>query len=125
MTHRLILPLGIAILAAGCSYARGSIDYRANPELRKVSLYTGQPDPRGENLPTVEAFATGAEDCSVVAARALKELLSQAEAVGGEGVKDVKFRGRWRWMGRVVCRNGRSGKSVQVQGIAYRLAGGD
>ena len=59
----------------------GSIDHRANPELRNVRLYTGEPDPLGEDLPTVEVFAKGKEDCSAVAARALSNLLAQAEAV--------------------------------------------
>ncbi len=117
--------LGLAILAAGCGYARGSIDYIAHPELRNVRLYTGEPDPLGEDLPTVEVFVMGWWDCSAITARALSKLLAQAEAVGGEGVKDVRFRGRWHWMGRVVCRRGVSGKSVRVQGIPYHLPGGD
>ena len=125
MMHYRIFALAVAILVAGCGYSRGSIDYRSNPELRNVRLYTGKPDPLGENLPTVEVFAKDREDCSAVAAGALSKLLAQAKAVGGEGVKDVKFRGRWHWMGRVVCRNGMSGKSVQVRGIPYRLPGGD
>ncbi len=114
---------GLAILAAGCGYARGSIDYIANPELRNVRLYTGNPDPLGEDLPTVEVFVMGWWDCSAITARALSKLLAQAEAVGGEGVKDVKCRGRWHWTGRVVCRRWALGKSVQVRGISYHLPG--
>ena len=125
MTHNRIFTMAVAILAAGCGYSRGSIDYTANPELRNVRLYTGNPDPLGEDLQTVEVFAKGQEDCSAVASGALSKLLEQVEAVGGEGVKDVKFRGRWHWMGRVVCRNGMSERSVQVRGISYRLSDSD
>jgi hypothetical protein len=125
MAHYRIFTMAVAILVAGCGYSRGSIDYNANPELRNVRLYTGNPDPLGEDLPTVEVFAEGKKDCSAVASEALSNLLEQADALGGEGVKDVKFRGRWHWMERVVCRNGMSAKSVQVRGIPYRLPGGD
>ena len=125
MRPRRTFALGLAILAAGCGYARGSIDYIAHPELRNVRLYTGKPDPLGEDLPTVEVFVMGWWDCSAITSRALSKLLAQAEAVGGEGVKDVRFRGRWHWTGRVVCRRLVLGKSVQVRGISYRLPRGD
>lgn len=110
----------VTLLALGCGYAHGSIDYSAHPRLRNVTLYTGEPDPRGEDVATVEASHEGDGSCTEVAQVALQELLDDAEAVGADGVKDVRFRGRWHWMGRVVCGDGAFSKSVRVRGQAYR-----
>ena len=123
MVLRRVFVLGASALF-GCiaPYAHATIDYAANPELKNVRLYTGRADLVGESLLTVEVYKEARGDCSKLAATALKELLHQAVAVGGEGVKDVRFRARWNWAGRVVCRRGITGKSVRVRGISYRVA---
>jgi hypothetical protein len=112
----------VAVLAVlGCSYASGSIRYAEDPDLRTVTLYSGRPNPLGEDLGPVETSARGLGDCTKLATGALRELLANARALGATGVKDVKFRGKWHWMGRVVCRRSLGGQSVQVRGMAYRL----
>ena len=121
MVLRRAFVLGVSAWSVGCGalpYAHATIDYAANPELRNVRLYTGRADLVGENLVTVEVYKEARGDCSNLAATALKELLSQAVAVGGEGVKEVRFRARWNWAGRLVCRRVIAGKSVRVRGIA-------
>lgn len=59
MIYPKAIALGLASAAIGCAYAHGSIDYVAAPELRNVRLYTGRPEPLGENLPAVAAEAVG------------------------------------------------------------------
>ena len=115
-----VLGVGILTGALGCSYATGTMSYTQNPELRSVRLYAGDPDPEGENLGVVEVIREAAGDCSDLANEALTALLAEAKALDGTGVKDVKFRGRYHWMGRVVCRRSLSGMSVQVRGMATR-----
>jgi hypothetical protein len=84
-------------------------------------LFSGQLDPVGENLGTVELMHSGGSDCTDLAGQAMLKLLREAQALGGTGVKDVKFRGRYTWMGRIVCRRSlMSGMSVQVRGMATR-----
>jgi len=111
----------VAVLGgAGCLYTSGSVSYAQSPELRTVRLYTGKPDPEGESLGAVEVIRRGYRNCSELGTEALVALLGEAKALGGTGVKDVKFRGRFHWTGRVVCRSSISGRSVQVRGIATR-----
>ncbi len=116
--HRLLV-CTIAMMM-GCSYAVGSVSYADNPELRDVRLYSGRPDQNGESLGPVELVREGGGDCTELGNRALGDLLREARALGGTGVKDVRFRGRYHWTGRVVCRRSISGMSVQVRGIATR-----
>jgi hypothetical protein len=115
---------GILVLASlavcGCVYQTSSIDYARQPELRPLLLYTGTPGQQGENLGAVVGEKRGWESCDELAKTALLDLLANAKALGGTGVKDVRFRGRWHWMGRVACRASLLGRSVQVQGVAYR-----
>lgn len=116
-----VLLLG-ACGAVGCPYATGSIDYSEHPELRLVTLYSGDPNPIGEQLAPLEIVREGDGECSQLATSALTELLTDAKVLGATGIKDVKFRGRWHWMGSVVCRRSLTGKSVQIRGIAYKGA---
>ncbi|MDX1648558.1 MAG: hypothetical protein R3263_01770 [Myxococcota bacterium] len=109
-------------VVVGCSYSHGRIDYSESPELRNVRLYTGRPDPTGVELADLETVHEASGSCSEVAVQALNDLVEDARAIGADGVKDVKFRGRWHWMGRVVCRPELGGKSVRVRGTAYREA---
>ena len=104
---------------AGCGYAHGGIDYVAHPELRSVRLYTGAQSETEKSLAIVTAAHEGRDDCAEIAAGALTDLLAQARSVGGDGVRDVRFRGKWHWMGRVVCRQSFGRRSVQVQGIPF------
>lgn len=117
-----ILCLGMCCSVVGCSYATGSIDYSDHPELRLVTLFSGDPNPIGEQIAPLDILREGDGDCSELATSALRELLADAKVLGATGVKDVKFRGRWHWMGRVVCRRSLTGKSVEIRGIAYKVA---
>jgi hypothetical protein len=76
MIYPKAIALGLASAAIGCAYAHGSIDYVAAPELRNVRLYTGRPEPLGENLPAVAAEAVGRGDCSTIAAEAVRSQYS-------------------------------------------------
>jgi hypothetical protein len=105
----------------GCSYATGSINYGEHPELRPVTLYSGRPNPIGEQIAPLEKLKEGKGECTDLAMLALTELLVDAKALGASGVKDVRFRARWHWTGSVVCRRSLTGKSVQVRGIAYKI----
>ncbi len=120
MRKTAFLVAALVLGEAGCFYAAGSISYVQNPELRTVRLYTGRPDPAGKNLGAVELIREGWGDCSELGTQALAALLIEARALGGTGLKDVKFRGRYHWMGSMVCRRSLLGSSVQVRGIATR-----
>jgi hypothetical protein len=116
-----ILLILLGYVTLGCaSYSVGTLSYRDHPELRTVRLFTGRPDPQGENLGTVEVVRHGRGDCSELASAALAELLEEARAMDGTGLKEVRFRGRFHWAGRVLCRRSLIRKSVQVRGIVTR-----
>jgi len=70
----------------------------------------------------VHSKVRGLRWCSDLAVEALQDLVAEAEAQGGELVRQVKFRGRWHWMGRAACRTTPIGVSAEVRGYA---AGGD
>jgi hypothetical protein len=110
----------MAQILQGCVYVSGSIDYAGQPELRSVLLYTGRPDERGEQIAALVKEKRSWESCDDLAHSVLLDLLADARALDATGVKDVRFRGRWHWMGRVVCRASLLGRSIQVRGIAYR-----
>lgn len=118
--RKTILLIAITCAALGCGYATGNASYSQKPELRNVRLFSGRVDPQGENLGAVELALEGERDCTELAGRAMLELLHEAQALGGTGVKDVRFRGRFTWMGRIVCRRSLTGLSVQIRGMATR-----
>jgi len=116
-----ILLAATVSLGLGCGYLQGSVTYSENPDLRDVRLFTGQVDPEGENLGAVELQrSSSGSDCTRLGSEAMRDLLREARALGGTAVKNVKFRGRYNWMGRVVCRRSMSGISVQIRGTATR-----
>ena len=105
----------------GC-WAQGHLSYREHPELAGIKLATGQAY-QGSGLGVVQTEASGTGDCSGLVTRALRDLLAEAQALGGLGVEDVKFRARWNWTGsRVLCRKGFLGlrKYVAVRGVAVK-----
>ena len=120
---RVELALSLAvIMLAGCRYSAGSLSYAANPELKPVTLYKGAPSDVGRDVGPVETYMRGRSSCTDLGTAAVRELLAEAQAMGATGVKDVRFRARYHWTGRVVCRGsflGMAGRSVQVRGIAY------
>jgi hypothetical protein len=123
LRSREVLATGLAILAfSGCaSYGGGSFNYTANPDLQTVMLYSGTPSPVGSRVGDVATTARGGRDCTDLGNTALRQLLADAKKLGGIGVKDVQFRGRSRWVGQIVCKNGSFGRSLEVRGVAYHL----
>ena len=121
---RLIL-LASLTLVAGC-WAGGQIRYREHPELANVKLATGKdklepPDQLG----VIQARRSGYRSCDGLVSDALHDLLAEARALGGSGVREVKFRQRWHWSGKApLCRRHLLllplMKSVQVQGVAVK-----
>ena len=119
MRPRAVLPL---VLVLGCaSYNLASTDYRSNPELRVVRLYSGQLDTRGRELGMVAAEFSGRGSCQTVTTMLMKQLLEESKALRGNAVKNVRFRGRWNWMGRLACKGGsreRSPVTARAIGMA-------
>ncbi len=120
---RTVLAMGLSLLALGgcASYGGGNFNYAANPDLQTVMLYSGTPSPVGVRVGEVETTARGGSGCSDLGNTAIRELLADAKQLGGIGVKDVQFRGRSRWVGQIVCKDGTFGRSVDVRGVAYHL----
>lgn len=67
------LLLALAATAFGCGYSHGRIDYSETPDLRNVRLYTGRPDPTGEELAVLETVHEASGSCSEVAIQALRD----------------------------------------------------
>jgi hypothetical protein len=110
------------IAAIGCaSYGGGHVDYAAHPDLEVVMLAVGHPTPVGTPVATLETKRRGGRSCTDLGNAALRDLLAQARAHGGVGVKDVQFRGRSKWIGKMVCRDSLFGRSAEVRGVAYSL----
>ena len=112
--------LAVPILMTGCftPYSEGTLRYVDHPDLTAVRLASSGGDPKTGGLGRVTASATGSGPCDEVAAVALRDLLAEAKAIGAHRVEEVQFRGRWDWLGRVVCRGTRGTKTAQVRGIA-------
>ncbi len=115
--------LGVGLIAAiGCaSYSGGNFEYAAHPDLEMVMLAVGHPIPIGTPVATLETKRRGGRSCTDLGNSALRDLLAQAKARGAVGVKDVQFRGRSKWIGKMVCRDSLFGRSVEVRGVAYSL----
>ncbi len=67
----------------------------------------------------VQTSFTSESSCDEVAIAALRNLLAEAKAIGGTGVEEVQFRGRWSWLGQPVCR-GTVEKTALVRGFAVK-----
>jgi hypothetical protein len=115
--------LGLGLVAVlGCaSYAGGQFDVAAHPELEAVMLAAGQPTAVGIPVAELEIHRRGGRTCTELGNAALRDLLARATARGAAGVKEVQFRGRSKWVGKVVCRESLLGRSVEVRGVAYSL----
>ena len=119
---RLGLVLSLALVVGCAGYNLTSIDYRSNPGPRGIWLATGKNDTRGRELGSVAAEFKGRDTCQTAMTRVLKDLLDQSRALGGNAVKDVQFRGRWNWTGRLVCKGGSSGwRSVTVRAMGIAI----
>lgn len=112
------------VALAGC-WSAGQVRYRDHPELANVKLATGEkaaasPDQVGVVRTTVK----GHESCDDLVTKALSELLAESRALGGTGVREVKFRQRWHWSGReTLCRRQALPPYrlvVEAQGVAVK-----
>lgn len=124
---RTILALSFLCFATACAgYRVATTNFRSHPELRNVRLYSGEPDARGEELAQVSAEYSGRGSCQDATSRVMTDLLAEARALGGNAVKDVRFKGRYNWQGRLACKGGGSQTSsvfAQAIGTAVRLPG--
>ena len=120
MSSRLALSL---VLALGCaSYNLATTDYRSDPELRNVRLYSGFADTRGKELGTVAVHFAGRGSCQTATTQLMKDLLAESRVLGGNAVKNVWFRGRWNWMGRLACKGGKSERSsVEARAVGMAI----
>ena len=115
------LLVGLAATIGCASYSGGHFDVAAHPDLEMVMLAVGRPTPVGIPVATVETKLRDRRRCTDLGNSALRDLLAQAKARGAVGVKDVQFRGRSKWIGKMVCRDSLLGRSVEVRGVAYHL----
>ena len=123
--------LAIVLLAvglSGCFYAHADVRYREHPELASVRLAIGKrqrTQPLPPNLGMVQVNAAGWASCDTVVDQALHDLLADARAMGGTGVAETRFLGRFTWIDRPVCRVTPFSlwlrKSVAVQGLAVKV----
>ena len=118
-----LLGLGLS----GCFYAHADVRYREHPELANVRLASGKRQrqaPTPPNLGMVQVNEAGWTSCDNVVNRALTDLLADARAMGGTGVVETRFLGRFTWIDRPVCRITPFSlwlrKSVAVQGLAVK-----
>jgi hypothetical protein len=118
----IILPVAVLALATTGCFARAQIRYSEHPDLAAVRLSTGRQEAAPQSLGMVQGNAWGVGSCNGVAARALRDLLAQARALGAERVEDVKFRARWHWTGHALCKRFLplvpGAYAVEVQGLA-------
>ncbi|MDH3686467.1 MAG: hypothetical protein OEP95_09580 [Myxococcales bacterium] len=118
MTRPLAALAAIA-LGFGC-YSTGRVRFADHPELAGIRLASTADADAYEEISLVHSKVRGFRGCSELVVEALQNLASDSEALGGEVVRDVKFRGRWHWMGRTVCRTTPIGVSAEVRGFAAR-----
>ena len=95
----------LCFAVTGC-WTGGQVRYRESPDLARVTLATGEKQPTApENLGVVRTRAAGYQSCDSLVTQSLHDLLEESHALGGAGVRDVKFRQRWHWSGREpICR---------------------
>lgn len=110
--------IALSLLLPGCTYVQATSLYRDHPELRSVHLATGQKAEHPEALGLVYGAASGWDSCDEVARRGLLEMMEEAQAMGASRVVETKFRAKFHWTGRPVCRRTFWKKSVSVRGLA-------
>ena len=118
---RVRLPLLAVVLlfGVGCAeYSEGTFRYVDHPDLVAVEFASSGGDLQSRGIGTVSATEHGMGTCDELAAAALRDLLEEAKAIGGQAVEEVQFRGRRAWLGRVVCRGTTGEKIASVRGIA-------
>jgi len=109
----------VLLFGMGCvGYSEGTFRYVDHPDLVAVELASSGGDLQSRGIGTVSATERGMGTCDELAAAALGDLLEEAKAIGGQAVEEVQFRGRWAWLGRVVCRGNSGEKTANVRGIA-------
>jgi len=107
------------LLGVGCAeYSEGTFRYVDHPDLVAVEFASGGGELQNRGIGTVSATERGMGTCDELAAVALRDLLEEAKAIGGQAVEEVQFRGRRAWLGRVVCRGTTGEKIASVRGIA-------
>ena len=114
---RVVAVLALAALGVGC-YSTGRVRFAEHPELAGIRLAAKGATGSYEQVAFVHTKVRGFRGCSGLVLDALRELAAEAEALGATEVRDVEFRGRWRWMGRMVCRGSPIGRSTEVRGWA-------
>ena len=114
--------LALALLgSSGCAprYTRATVSYIEHPDLTPIRFSAGASRARIDHLGMVQTSITSDRSCDEVAVEALRKLLAEAKAIGGSGVEEVQFRGRWSWLGQPVCR-GTEEKTALVRGFAVK-----
>ncbi|HVP31251.1 MAG TPA: hypothetical protein VMW35_19045 [Myxococcota bacterium] len=116
--RRILLMSFVLAIEPGC-YARATLSLRDHPDLVQIRRATRDATARTPNLGMVYAEASGTGSCEDVAVDALRSLLAEAGAIGGNAVEQVQFRARWNWTGDAVCkRTFFTLKKARVRGIA-------
>jgi hypothetical protein len=99
--------VALALTIGGCVYSTADPHYRDHPELVNIRLATGRRDRHAEpppNLGMVSGRAVSWNSCDEAVTHALSDMLADARALGGTGVTDVRFRGRYTWVAFPACR---------------------
>jgi hypothetical protein len=119
VSRRARIALAVALLASSGCYTSANVSYVAYPDLTNVRFSGGAARARIDHLGVVQTSLTADGSCEEVAVTALRNLVAEANAIGGTRVEEVQFRGRWSWLGQPVCR-GLGEKTVHVRGFAVK-----
>ena len=122
---RMPVLLSALVAVPGCLYATADVRYAKHPELTSVRLATGSRRiPPPPNLGLVRARAVSWTSCDDAVGQAMRDLLADARAMGGTGVADTRFLGRFTWIDRPVCRITPFTlwlrKATEAQGVAVK-----
>jgi hypothetical protein len=114
-----------SLVVTGC-WSAGQVRFRDNPDLTSVKLATGDKQALAgvDQLGVVRTAVRAHGSCDDLVTQAMRELLAESRALGGSGVRDVKFRQRWHWSGReTLCRRQALPPYrlvVEAQGVAVK-----
>jgi len=122
MRNSILISALIFAVVSGCHrYVRGELNYIQHPELEDASIYDKRDYVCGKPLGRIEKIRVDKIDCSELAALAVADLIAEARAKGGDGVRDVQFRGHYRFSPTVFCRHSLKGANkIRVVGFAYK-----